>query len=205
MIRPPGFRGAAFTTAREGDMESGHRWLVSRTLAIPEEWATADQVHGTEVLDVDRPGPAGRGDALTTSTIDLPLAVFTADCGAVILESESAVAVVHAGWRGAAAGVVARAARFLAPDGGVRRAALGPTIGPCCFEVGEEVAAVFPAHIATTDWGATSVDLPGAIQAQIPNVDWWSADACTRCGEGWFSYRNDATSSRLAALGWRTA
>ena len=184
-------------------MRTGDRSLVSTGLGIPSEWATVTQVHGTEVVDVEGAGPAGEGDALATGSRSLPLAVMTADCGGVVLETTAAVAVVHVGWRGVAAGVVANAARHLAPFGGVVRAALGPTIGPCCFEVGAEVATLFPRHASTTDWGTTSVDLRAAIRAQIPDTVWWTADACTRCGEGWFSHRGNGTRYRLAALGWR--
>ncbi len=106
---------------------------------------------------------------------------------------------MHAGWRGAAAGVMGQATSAM---GGVRRAALGPTIGSCCYEVGPEVAAQFTGHLATTTWGTTSVDLASAIRAQLPDVEWWQADACTRCGEGWFSHRGTATPERQAAIGW---
>lgn len=206
IIRPPGFRGAAFTTARAGDMARGDRSIVSTRLGIRGDWAAASQIHGADVLEVAEPGRAGAGDALVTSTRDLPVAVFTADCAGVVLETERAVAVVHAGWRGAAAGVVTKAARYLEgrttrPDP-VLRAAMGPLIGPCCFEVGEEVAAAFPGWVTATTWRTTSVDLRGAIRTQVPSAEWWLVDDCTRCGAGWFSHRADGTRSRLAAIGW---
>ena len=127
------------------------------------------------------------------------VAVLTADCGGIVLESDTTVAAVHAGWRGAAAGVVGHTATAM---DGVRRAALGPTIGPCCYEVGPEVADRFAGHLATTTWGTTSVDLASAIRAQLADVQWWQADACTRCGDGWFSHRGSATAERQAAIGW---
>jgi copper oxidase (laccase) domain-containing protein len=82
------------------------------------------------------------------------------------------------------------------------RAAVGPGIGPCCFEVGEEVAGRFEAHRSETTWSTTSVDLPGAISSQIPAIDTWSIGACTYHDPGWFSHRRDATKQRLAAVGW---
>ena len=206
IIRPPGFRGVAFTTAVAGDMARGDRSTASAQLGIRPEWATARQIHGTRVLEVAGPGRAGDGDALFTLSRALPIAVFTADCAAVVLESTNAVAVVHAGWRGAAAGVVSEVARHLERGTGrhepVSRAAMGPLIGPCCFEVGEEAAAAFPGWVTTTSWRTTSVDLGGAIRAQIPGAKWWSLDACTRCGDGWFSHRASGTRSRQAAIGW---
>ncbi len=182
------------------------RTEVSDRLGIPGDWATARQVHGDRVLAVEDPGHAGAGDALVTTRNDLPLAVMTADCAGVVLETDGAVAVVHAGWRGAAAGVVANAAGYLERRAGryepVRRAAIGPLIGPCCFEVGDEVAAVFPGRETMTTWNTTSVDLRGAIRAQVPSAEWWSLDDCTKCGAGWYSYRADGTCSRQAAIGW---
>ncbi|MCY4370110.1 MAG: polyphenol oxidase family protein [bacterium] len=206
IVRPSGFRGAAFTTARAGDMARGDRFTVSTQLGIKPEWATARQIHGAKLLEVKEPGRAGEGDALFTVSRALPLAVFTADCAAIVLESAGAVAVVHAGWRGAAAGVVSDAAGYLEERASrhepVLRAAMGPLIGPCCFEVGDEVAAVFPGWESTTTWRTTSVDLGGAIRAQVPGAKWWSLDACTRCGDGWFSHRANATRFRQAAIGW---
>ena len=174
-------------------------------IGIQPEWATLRQVHGAVIIEVNRPGRAGNGDALTTVCRGLPLAVFTADCGGVVLETSGAVAVIHAGWRGLADGVVAETARYLKVHlerRGSVRAALGPMIGPCCFEVGEEVAELFPGPEATTLWKSTSVDLGEAIRSQVPGASWWSADACTRCGDGWFSHRATGTPYRMAAIGW---
>ncbi len=204
IIRPPGFRGAAFTTSLAGDMRRGDRSAVSGEAGIRSEWATLRQLHGAAVVEVDRPGAAGEGDALVTGRRGLPLAVFTADCAGVVIETAGAVAVVHAGWRGLAAGVVTAAVRYLQLQlkGEVMRAAMGPAIGPCCFEVGEEVAELFPGHEASTTWKAPSVDLGGAARAQAPEASWWSVGSCTRCGEGWFSHRGDGAASRMAAIGW---
>lgn len=179
---------------------------VSMRIGIRADWATVRQVHGSAVLEVSRPGKAGVGDGLVTRSIGLPVAVFTADCGGIVLESDRAVAVVHAGWRGVVAGVVAEAAAYLGAVANgrdpVRRAAVGPLIGPCCFEVGDEVVERFGGWESTTSWGTRSVDLGEAIRAQVPAASWWSADACTRCGEGWFSFRATGTKSRMAAIGW---
>ena len=206
LMQPPGFRGAAFTTSAAGDMRMGDRRAVSAALGIPAEWATLRQVHGAEVIAVTRSGPAGSGDALVTGMAGLPLAVLTADCAGVVLATEHAVAVVHAGWRGAAAGVVGAAARRLedlGPRAGpVRRAAVGPLIGPCCFEVGMEVATLFHDRHVKSTYGMITVDLATAIREQVPGAEWWSAGACTRCGDGWFSHRANGTAERLAAIGW---
>jgi YfiH family protein len=179
---------------------------VSTSLGIGAGWAISKQVHGGDVVEVTGPGTAGKADAMLTASRNLPLAVFTADCAGVVLESAGGVAVVHAGWRGAAVRVVANAARRLgerdAARGKVIRAALGPVIGPCCFEVGEEVSALFPGWESTTTWGTASVDLGAAVRSQVSGASWWSLGACTRCEDGWFSYRGSGANSRQAAIGW---
>ena len=206
LIRPPGFRGAAFTTAAAGDMLSGDRGEVSETLGIRGEWASLRQVHGGDVLTATEPGRAGPGDAMVTGTRGLPLAVMTADCVGVVLETEDAVGVAHAGWRGVVAGVVAATARRLQGlgrrPGPVLRAATGPLIGPCCFEVGPEVAGLFHDRHVKSTAGMTTVDLATAVRDQVPQAEWWSVEACTRCDDGWFSFRADRTEHRLATLGW---
>ena len=207
LIRPPGFRGAAFTTAEAGDMLSDARGGgVSSTLGIRAEWAWLRQVHGADVVTAKEPGRVGPGDALVTGAKGLPLAVMTADCAGVVLETEEAVGVAHAGWRGVVAGVVAATARRLEGlgkrAGPVLRAAIGPLIGPCCFEVGPEVAGLFHDRHVKSMGGMTTVDLATAVREQVPHAEWWSVEACTRCEDGWFSFRADSTEARLAAVGW---
>ena len=148
MIRPPGQAGVAFTERSDGDLrgDEAARRTLSVAQRIPDRWATVDQVHGAEVARVDGPGNAGRADALWTTEPDLTLAVFTADCFGVAIRSASAVGVAHAGWRGARADVVGRLRRAMtASDQDPEWAAVGPGIGPCCFEVGPESPSSFPA------------------------------------------------------------
>src|SRR3954469_6815987 len=98
------------------------------------------QVHGADVLRAE--GQGEPGDGVWTDEPDKPLLVFTADCLPVALVRANggapAIAAVHVGWRGLLAGVVENAAAAL--GGGQLAAVVGPGIGPCCYEVGEEVA-----------------------------------------------------------------
>jgi len=188
--------GVVFTTAADGDMRGDHSRRSG--LGAPDNWATVRQVHGADVVEVACPGDHGAADGLTTRRAGLALAVFTADCLGIVLHGPSQVTVVHAGWRGLAAGVVERA---VASMGVVESAAIGPHIRSCCFEVGPEVAARFADHTSQTTWGTTSVDLAAAVEARLP-VSPESVDLCTRCGSDTFSHRRDATASRLAAVGW---
>ena len=113
------------------------------------------------------------------------------------------VGVAHAGWRGAAAGILPAVVEAMTRVGGApTRAVLGPHIGACCFEVGPEVVAEFPRAVALTSWGTTSVDLATALAGQLDGVPLHRTGGCTRCGAGWLSHRGDGTSARLAAIGW---
>jgi YfiH family protein len=78
-------------------------------------------------------------DGLITRERDIALVVFTADCVPVLLEGEGVIAAVHAGWRGTALGIVSRAVSEMSCEPGKIKAYIGPSIGPCCFETGEDV------------------------------------------------------------------
>ena len=193
MISPA--EGVAFTTAADGDMRRDHQARERLGLA---EWATVQQVHGATVVEVTGSGDHGEADGMFTTEAGLALAVFTADCMGVVLRGPGRVAVVHAGWRGAAAGVVANA---VARMGVVNSVHIGPHIRPCCFEVGPEVSARFVGHLGRTRQGTTSVDLASAVAAQLP-IEPEIIDRCTRCGSDTFSHRRNGTRERLAAVGW---
>lgn len=197
--------GAAFTTAVDGDTrgDASSRHRVASVLGLPHDWATVRQVHGAGVVTVDGPGEAGAADALFSQTPGLPLAVFTADCVGVVIEGPGAVGVAHAGWRGAEAGVVgALLDRFTEAGIDPDRATIGPHIRSCCFEVGPEVAEAFPDHVERTTWGTTSVDLAGAIRADLDGLPTADLGGCTMCGPDAFSHRRDSDQRRMAAIGW---
>ena len=176
---------------------------VAAGLGISDEWAWMRQVHGTDVLEVDASGPAGVGDALLTLRPALPLAVRTADCVPIVLHGEDAVSVVHAGWRGLVAGVVERTREALQRAGTpAERAAIGPAIGPCCYEVGDEVIAAFEGRASRTTWGAPSVDLWTDAERRLAGLDVWRADLCTRCEDTFHSYRGGAGAARQTTVGW---
>lgn len=197
-------KGHAFTGPEDGDMRAGlgARRRVSERLAIASDWATVDQVHGAEVVTVARPGPAGSADGLVTVVEELPLAVFTADCLGVVMSGPGTVGVAHAGWRGLACGVIEATGERMAEMGCAPGCAfIGPGIGPCCFEVGPEVAERFPEDLARTTWGTTSIDLVAAARRRLAGLPVEEDGRCTACGGG-FSHRRDGTAQRMAALGW---
>lgn len=205
MIRPPGFAGAVFGTTDIGDLRTDalRRTAFSNELGIASDWAFANQVHGATVVVATAPGNQGDADAIVTASPGLPVAVATADCVPVIIEAATAVAVVHAGWRGAAAGVVPAALLSLEDRGHeAQRAAIGPAIGPCCYEVGSEVTMLFPGYESRTNWGTDSVDIPGFIHSQLAALEVWRSDECTYTSGRLFSWRRDATEERQMAVAW---
>jgi len=140
-------------------------------------------------------GVEGRvGDALWTEESGLPLLALGADClpiAVVTTDGRPAVAVVHAGWRGLAAGVVEAAVRAL--GSGSTAGVIGPAIGPCCYEVGNAVAARFDPDLTTGRmldlWRAGERALQRAGVGRIERLD-----LCTSCyPELFFSHRRDGT------------
>jgi len=169
--------------------------------------AFARQVHGVDVARVTKPGHAGSADILVTKEPGLPLAISTADCVAITAcDPAAALAVSHVGWRGTArGGAPATVAALIAAGGSPARmrVTLGPSIGPCCYEVDEPVVARFrdaypgdwerwmrpgrPDHWMLDLWRANEEQMvaagvaPGAIE---------TARLCTACHPDLFySYR----------------
>jgi polyphenol oxidase len=127
--------------------------------------------------------------------------VLTADCLPVALAGPGGVAMLHCGWRGLAAGIVARGAALVEATS----AAIGPAIGPCCYEVGPEVLAVFD------DLGDVAegrmLDLPAVARALLARAGVErieSAGLCTSCeAELFFSHRRDhGLTGRMGNLAW---
>lgn len=205
MIQPGGFRGAAFGTAAEGDarVDLAARNAFSDAVGISKSWSFVSQVHGATVIEARRPGNLGEADAIFTTRPGLPVAVGTADCVPIILEGPDVVAVVHAGWRGVVAGIVPAVIAAVAAAGAhLERAAIGPGIGSCCYEVGDEVAAHFSDYLGKTTWGTPSIDLAAAVADQLAPLDVWIAAACTYTSEQLFSYRRNRTTKRQTAVAW---
>jgi len=205
MIRPEGFRAAAFGTASDGDARNDPeaRSRISRQLDISEQWATVSQVHGAVVAHASGPGHIGEADAIITQMAGLPITVATADCVPLIIEADHSAAVVHAGWRGLEAGIVEAALDAIVATGDEpRRAAIGPAIGPCCYEVGSDVAARFPRSITQTTWATPSVDLRRIALERLRGLEVWVSDRCTLTDAELNSHRADGTSSRQVAVTW---
>jgi len=224
----------AFTTRHQGSFDGvsapagpfgvDRRWPALAALGLESKSVRyARQVHGDVCLDADATaagGLIGTGDALFTRQRARPLAVFTADCVPLIVvdPERPALGMAHAGWRGTVRGIAGRLVAALVEQAGARaarlRAAIGPSIGPCCYEVDEPV--VGPLRVAfPSTWerwvrpgapGRWWLDLWAANAEQltaagVPPRAILSPRLCTGCRTDlFFSYRKEGLAGRLATL-----
>jgi hypothetical protein len=172
------------------------------------------QVHGANVVRAESPiepppyltPPAEprEADGHATDSDGLAPLVLVADCLPIALSGPGGVAMLHCGWRGLADGIVARGvAEVRATD-----AVIGPGIGPCCFEVGEEVLARF-AGVGDGIADGRMLDLPEVAarmlqDAGVERIE--RSDLCSSCEEElFFSHRRDGDATgRQAGLVWRS-
>jgi len=160
--------------APENTAENRRRFCAALGF-LPNQLAWSKQVHGAEVLVTTAPGGAEGFDALATQTPGVFLSVSVADCTPVLVFDpvRRAVAAIHAGWRGAAAGIVGKTLRIMAEKFGTRgadcRAYVGTCIDECSFEVGADVAAEFDPAFKRYDPGRDRffVDLKKVCAAQL--------------------------------------
>ncbi len=171
------------------------------------------QVHGSRAVQA-RPGCVAEADALVDQGDGhrQALTVVTADCVPLLWAGPCGIAAIHAGWRGIEAGVIR--ATLGAQRSAPSRAWIGPAIGACCYEVGEDVAARVVAAsgpgvvVQPTNGRRPHLDLVAAVKAQLANagVDVVKAvDVCTQCqAEQLWSYRREGPKAgRNLAVIWR--
>ena len=178
-------------------VDENRRRACAEIGADVERLALNYQMH-TALVHRARPGARGEpGDGLWSDEPDLPILALSADCLPIALARSNgrapAVAVVHVGWRGLLAGMIESAVAAL--GGGALAAAVGPAIGPCCYEVRDDVAGPFRARFGPGIveagrldlWRAAEDALEGAGVTQVERVD-----LCTACHpELFFSHRRD--------------
>jgi len=205
MIRPGSLPGVVFGDGSDGDprRDPEARRRMAAAAGIGTEWAWMRQVHGITVVRATAPGVLGDADAVFTTVPELPLAVGVADCYPVALVADGGVGIAHAGWRGVVGGVVSRLREAMSAAGvAPHLAAIGPGIGPCCFEVGPEVAEQFPRFVTMTSRGTEGVDLPAALRSQLVGLTVWESGVCTMSDPAYHSFRRDGTPERQAAVVW---
>jgi YfiH family protein len=217
----PGGGRALFTERADGNMSSVSGPEHEHGARRREEICTrvgakglvrGYQVHGTHVRRVrempDPPVSTGRpeeADGQATPVSGLAAMVLAADCLPVALGCEGTVAAIHAGWRGLAAGVLEEgvaALRELADSHVHIGAAIGPGAGPCCYEVGEEVHAVFGgAHRDQQRIDLKAIARERLLAAGVAEVR--DVGLCTICDERFFSYRREGVGAgRQAGVAW---
>ncbi len=226
-IALPGGR-ALFTTRRGGVSEGAYaslnlgRWTADDAAAVQanrerlaelvrvplDAIVQGRQVHGSHVERRAHPdGAVQEADGQATAERGLVALVLTADCLPVAVIGERAIAMLHAGWRGLADGVLengVEALRELGDDGPLQ-AAIGPGAGVCCYEVGPEVHAAFgrEPRQGTIDLKAIAAErLRAAGVAQVHDVG-----VCTMCADPglFFSHRRDGgITGRQAGIAWRS-
>ncbi|MCY3924485.1 MAG: polyphenol oxidase family protein [bacterium] len=213
-----------FSERREGDFRGGFQGGFAgeapqrqdnRDRIAAGPWTRLRQQHGAAVVEVEAPGDGdgALADAAVTSAAGAVLTVRVADCAPVALVArEGAVAAVHAGWRGLAAGVIEAAAAAVRRLGGEDlRAYLGPCIGPECYEFAAEPLAVLadrlgPAVIGRTAWGTPALDIPAAVRCALGlcGVERIvEAGQCTACDAArWYSHRARGDAERHVLATW---
>ncbi len=211
-----------FSTRELGSMRRGESELLTpsrlefaRRLGLDGRRLTvAGAVHGTAVARIDEPRGAVEGvDGLVTQAPATPLFATFADCYPVVLHdpAQGAVALVHAGWRGTAGGVVRAAVDALSREYRSRPADLVAGIGPgicgACYEVGEDVAAVFEASVVKPGAraGKALLDLAEAnrrqlIEAGLRPERIHVAGICTKETPELPSHRRQPDGTRFAAI-----
>jgi len=224
--RRGGFSEGAYTSLNLGRLTADEPEAVQRNRArlhdevgVPP--ALIRQVHGTTVRRIaalpveglmplpDEGVKLPEADGQATPLRDVAPMVMTADCLPIALAGEGAVAMLHAGWRGLAAGIVAegvRALRELGAEGSLE-AAIGPGAGPCCYEVGEEVHREFAGYDGRARRGR-NLDLKAIARDQLDAAgvqEVHDIGLCTICSDEslFFSHRRDrGVTGRQAGLAW---
>lgn len=207
-----------------GHIEENVRRFAEAASFEPRSLRQVTQVHGARVVNADRmtddPNAREEADALFLAPGGASQAravgVRIADCVPVLVATtdRGEIAAIHAGWRGVAAGVVGAALAHL--KGRAIVAAIGPCIGPCCFEVGDEVVPQVLAAsgndcaiVARRQGDKAYLDLRRAVRRQLESAgaaDVLDVPGCTRCEkERFFSFRRDGRESgrHLAVIALR--
>jgi YfiH family protein len=199
----------------------GNRSLLARAFGVNQEaLVTPRQVHGSDILVISEPNEdfshflTVEGDAVITNQLDVMIGVCVADCAPILLcdPDKKVIAVVHAGWKGTASGLVAKTVAGMQSEFGsvpaALQAAIGPCIQKCCYEVDEQVHKAFMQSEISWETcaepkgaGKWQLDLAAAnrellLLAGLRADAVQLSDQCVCChSEQYFSYRRDKEES----------
>lgn len=210
--------GGATNDKPDNITENNRRFFSALNIPISQV-AKSHQIHGSEILDVQKPGRYEGYDALITNQTNIQLAVTIADCTPILIYDpvKNAIAAIHAGWRGTVQNIVSKTVNAMHVTFGTDPkdcyAYVGTCIDECSFEVGEEVAANFDINYKRWDADKNKfyVDLKLANKNQLVNAGLSienievSSYSTVLNNEDYFSYRqeNGLTGRMLATIGLR--
>jgi YfiH family protein len=195
------------TDDRNDNVEENRRRLCEAVNADPARLAMNRQVHAATVNRAV-PGERGReGDGLWTDEPGVPMLKLTADCLPIALARDNgrpALALLHAGRIGLLAGIVEAGVAALGTD--ALAAAVGPGIGPCCYEVGDDIASTYRERFGTEAVRGRNLDLWAVAERVLHDAGVTAverADVCTACNDEYFSHRRDAgVTGRQGVIGY---
>jgi YfiH family protein len=226
--REGGFSEGAFESLNLGlltgdDRETvirNRRRLAEQAGVAPENVAMGWQVHGTDFKEWEAPDPDSafldpqgghlKVDAHITRNPELAALVLVADCLPVAIAGDGVVAMLHCGWRGLAGGLIAKATDEMKRDprgagGSGYAAAVGPGIGACCYEVGDDVLDAFAEYDGVADGRMLNLRAIAEQQLRAAGVERVEqVDHCTSCHpELFFSHRRDnGVTGRQGGIAW---
>ncbi len=196
---------------------AANRKKLQQALALPATPLWLTQVHGIDCVDATNHIAAIEADASFTTQTGVVSAVLTADCLPILLcdKNGGAVAAIHAGWRGLAAGVIESTITAMG-EGRQLMAWLGPAIGAQRFEVGAEVRVAFLKHGGSAEaafiparaghWWADLYQLARIVLIKQGVSEVYGGQWCTASSrEHFYSYRRDGVTGRMATLIWMDA
>ena len=189
------------------NVEENRRRLCAAIGADPERLAMNRQVHAATVNRAAAGERGKEGDGLWTDEPGVPMLKFTADCLPVALARRNgrpALALLHAGRLGLLEGILQAGVAALGE--GPLAAAVGPAIGPCCYEVGDDIAETYSARFGAEAVRGRNLDLWTVAErilrdAGVDAVE--RIDVCTACSDDFFSHRRDrGVTGRQGVIGY---
>jgi purine-nucleoside/S-methyl-5'-thioadenosine phosphorylase / adenosine deaminase len=212
--RRGGVSSGPYASLNLGKLTADHSDAVQENRARLEsqvgvKLAMIRQVHGATVRRLgamcDVGGSFPEADGQATALPGVGVMVLVADCVPIALAGRGAVAMLHAGWRGLAAGIVDEGVRAVRELGASEPlvAAIGPGAGVCCYEVGEEVHAAFGERgvRAGRNLDLKAIARRALDRAGVETI--YDVERCTICDEEFFSHRRDhGTTGRQAGIAW---
>jgi hypothetical protein len=204
------------SNASDGDVRpasAGALAIQQRLAGAP--WSSSRQVHGSNVIEIERASGAMdvEADGIVTSAVDTPIAMFGADCALIAFaSSEGPIGIAHAGWKGLIEGIIGETVAALRSLGATEiHAATSAMIHPECYEfspadLAAAVAAFGEQLRARTADGRPAFDLPSGVREALrrAGVDTvTSLGGCSACEGGWYSWRARRDEARHGLVCWR--